>query len=156
MANFNLIIESVLASEGGYVNDPLDAGGETNFGISKRAYPELDIARLTVEQAKEIYKRDYWDKIFGDWIVSNDIAGQIMDMAVNAGVKMATLLVQELVDVIRDGVFGEVTLNAINMADQHRLVDLYKLRRIKYYLAVCKSKPENKKFLYGWIKRVVD
>lgn len=156
MANFNAVILRILDAEGGYVNDPLDAGGETNFGISKRAYPDLDIANLTIEQAKEIYKRDYWDKIFGDWLITNDVAEQIMDMAVNAGVKMATLLAQELVDVIRDGVFGEMTLNALNATDQIRFVDLYKLRRIKYYLAVCKTKPDNKKFLYGWIKRVVD
>ena len=40
---FDEIIDNVLESEGGYVNDKDDAGGETNMGISKKAYPDLDI-----------------------------------------------------------------------------------------------------------------
>ena len=54
---FNEIIEKVLEHEGGYVNDPHDAGGETNYGIAKRWYPNVDIKNLTKEQAKKIYKR---------------------------------------------------------------------------------------------------
>ena len=50
----------VLKWEGGYVDDPNDPGGETNLGISKRAYPELDIPSVTLSQAKDIYYRDYW------------------------------------------------------------------------------------------------
>jgi hypothetical protein len=46
--------------EGGYVNDPHDAGGETNMGISKRSYPDEDIKNLTRDRAVEIYYRDYW------------------------------------------------------------------------------------------------
>ena len=52
-----IIIEKVLKHEGGYVNDPTDLGGETNFGITKRFYPDVDIKNLTKEQAVEIYKR---------------------------------------------------------------------------------------------------
>ena len=62
MKNFNEIIEQVLEHEGGYVNDPKDLGGETKYGITKRFYPDVDIKNLTVEQAKEIYKKDYWDR----------------------------------------------------------------------------------------------
>ena len=62
LTTFNEIIEVVLEHEGGYVNDPTDLGGETNFGITKRFYPDVDIKNLTKEGAKEIYKRDYWDK----------------------------------------------------------------------------------------------
>ena len=52
---FEEIIESVLKHEGGYVNDPHDRGGETNFGITKKFYPNVDIKNLTKEQAKKIY-----------------------------------------------------------------------------------------------------
>ena len=62
MSKFDEIIEGVLKHEGGYVNDPTDLGGETNFGITKRFYPDVDIKNLTEEGAKEIYKKDYWDK----------------------------------------------------------------------------------------------
>lgn len=57
-----MAINFVLPQEGGYVNDPDDSGGETNFGISKRKYPEVDIKNLTDVSAMAIYRRDYWDR----------------------------------------------------------------------------------------------
>jgi len=62
LVNFDEIIEVVLHHEGGYVNDPKDPGGETNFGIAKRSHPDVDIKNLTKDGAKEIYKEHYWDK----------------------------------------------------------------------------------------------
>ena len=59
---FAKAIAFTLQREGGHVNDPDDPGGETNFGLSKRAYPYLDIAGLTLDQATHIYRRDYWDR----------------------------------------------------------------------------------------------
>ena len=56
LTTFNNIIEVVLKHEGGYVNDPNDLGGETNFGITKRFYPDVDIKNLTKEQAKLVAK----------------------------------------------------------------------------------------------------
>lgn len=58
---FKQAIEFTLKWEGGYVNNPNDPGGETNFGISKASYPEEDIAGMILARAVEIYKRDYWD-----------------------------------------------------------------------------------------------
>ncbi len=55
--------------EGGYVNDPHDAGGETNMGISKRSYPDVDIKHLTREDAEEIYYRDFWMRRSRHWDV---------------------------------------------------------------------------------------
>ena len=156
MANFNEIIEKILKSEGGYINDPDDSGGETKYGISKRAYPDVDIAGLTIDDAKLIYKRDYWTAINGDWIESDGVAEQIFDMAVNAGVKRATELAQKITGAYIDGIFGEQTLQAVNVFNKSKFIDLYKLARIKYYLAICKTTKINRKFLYGWIKRVVE
>ena len=62
LTTFDEIIEVTLHHEGGYVHDPKDLGGETNYGIAKRFYPDVDIKNLTKEGAKEIYKKDYWDK----------------------------------------------------------------------------------------------
>src|SRR6185312_16903801 len=61
MSFFLPAFKIVVGIEGGYSNDPRDPGGETKFGISKNAYPNLDIASLTLEQAQQIYLRDYWD-----------------------------------------------------------------------------------------------
>jgi len=60
--DFDKALKFVLKWEGGYNNDPRDPGGETKYGISKRSYPELDISKLTLKQAKEIYYQNYWLK----------------------------------------------------------------------------------------------
>ncbi|OXE36892.1 MAG: hypothetical protein CGW95_04725, partial [Phenylobacterium zucineum] len=54
---FDQAFEVLIGHEGGYTNNPQDPGGETKFGISKRAYPDQDIANLTLDAAKAIYKR---------------------------------------------------------------------------------------------------
>lgn len=58
--NFTRSIAFVLSVEGGLVNNPADPGGLTKYGISQRSYPDLDIRNLSIEDAKEIYFRDYW------------------------------------------------------------------------------------------------
>lgn len=82
---FDSAIGDVLRAEGGYVNDPVDRGGATKYGISQKAYPKLDIANLTEAQAREIYKRDYWDKIGADALPEN-LRELAFDAAVNQGV----------------------------------------------------------------------
>lgn len=78
----------VVEEEGAYVNDPADPGGETKYGISKREYPNLDIAQLTLAQAQEIYQRDYWNALDCDaypW----EMALVLFDCGVNQGVSAA-------------------------------------------------------------------
>jgi lysozyme family protein len=86
--NFEKAVKFVLDHEGGYVFNPLDPGGETNYGISKRSYPNQDIKALTIDQAKAIYQKDYWDRMGCDKIASGlDIVA--FDTAVNCGVGRA-------------------------------------------------------------------
>lgn len=61
MTNFQAACQFTLKWEAGYVNNPNDPGGETNYGISKRQYPDVNIKNLTLADAMVIYKRDYWD-----------------------------------------------------------------------------------------------
>jgi lysozyme family protein len=82
--DFNSSLTQVLKEEGGYVNDPNDPGGETNLGISKRAFPNLDIKSLTVADVAPIYKREYWDTISADSLPS-PINYLAFDCAVNQG-----------------------------------------------------------------------
>jgi len=86
--SFNALIEGLLGREGGYVNHPADRGGETNFGISSRANPDIDVANLTKEQAKQIYKQRYWDAINADSLPEN-VREIAFDTAVNHGVGYA-------------------------------------------------------------------
>ena len=100
----------VFGFEGAHVNDPADPGGETKFGISKRAYPDLDIASLTLEQAAEIYERDY-AKPFLD--LHPALGYQMFDYSVNAGVDRAVRHLQLVLGVTVDGKFGPMTKAAI-------------------------------------------
>lgn len=156
MANFNDAVEKTLINEGGYVNDKDDIGGETKFGISKRAYPDVDIKNLTVEEAKKIYKRDYWDRLRCDEIISQKVAFELFDTAVNMGVRTASKLIQGCVGVKPDGIIGNITLQAINETDEELLLLRFKLAKITRYVYLAKKRPENKKFLLGWINRTLD
>ena len=62
---FEEAFSRLMGHEGGYSNDPLDPGGETNWGISKRSYPNVDITNLTRAEAKVIYREDFWKVIGG-------------------------------------------------------------------------------------------
>ena len=156
MADFNNAIEKTLVNEGGYINDSEDAGGETKFGISKRAYPNVDIKNLTTDEAKAIYKRDYWDRIKGDLIADEQVAYEIFDTAVNMGVRTASKLAQMALSVHPDGIIGNKTLSALNAINREDFLTRFKLSKIARYTYLCKKNPTNKKFLYGWIKRTLE
>jgi lysozyme family protein len=96
--SFDAAFAIVVGVEGGYTNDPQDPGGETKFGISKRAYPELDIANLTIDQAKAIYQRDYWDRCACD-TMTWERALCVFDTAVNQGQGTARALNVQSADV---------------------------------------------------------
>ena len=155
MANFDKAISKVLKNEGDYVVDPDDSGNETKYGISKRAYPELDIKNLTLQKAKEIYKRDYWDRIKADDIASNSVAYEIFDFAVNSGVITAVKLAQMVLDIKTDGIVGKVTLSHLNSIDEEKFIANYKLAKISRYVYLAQRYPKNRKFLLGWIKRAL-
>jgi hypothetical protein len=146
---FEHAVEIILENEGGYVNDKRDPGGETNMGISKRAYPDLDIKNLTKDQAKQIYFKDYWKPIKADFMPSG-IALQVFDMAVNAGVSQAAKLLQRIVGVKDDGVIGRITLGAVENYKGDINME-YLLARVNYYSALDNVK------IYGagWVKRAV-
>lgn len=124
-------IEFVFKWEGGYTSNDNDPGGETKYGISKRAYPDLNIASLTPNEAKAIYKSDYWDKCGCDnlgypWDIIT------FDSAVNCG-----------------------PARAINwLAETTTWQDIL-LIRIFYYVTLAK-KDQFKSFLRGWLNRTID
>ena len=155
MANFEKAINKILKFEGGYVNDKNDSGGETKFGISKKTYPNLDIKNLTIGQAKEIYKRDYWNKIKGDFIKSQKIAELLFDTAINMGIKTAIILAQKCLNVKVDGILGKITLSVLNSIDEEKFIYCFKLQRIKRYLWIVKRNKKNRKFFFGWVNRVI-
>ena len=111
---FNQVIEVILKHEGGYAHNPNDPGGETNYGISKRSYPELNIRELTRDHAKEIYKNDYWKPLRLYMIDNANACLDIFDFAVNAGVSRSVKIAQKLAGTKEDGILGGITAKAIN------------------------------------------
>jgi lysozyme family protein len=105
MNEFDTIFERLFAHEGGYVNDPADPGGETKYGISKRSYPRVDIRNLTREDAKDIYRRDFWEPLNLDGL-SFAVKFQLCDFAVNSGIGTAIRYLQRAIGVADDGVWG--------------------------------------------------
>lgn len=130
--HFDRAFEVLVGAEGDYINDPADPGGETKYGISKRAYPGVDIKALTLEDAKAIYRRDYWDRArCGElpW----PLAFFVFDAAVNAGATPAVVLLQRLLRLPRDGIPGKATLEAAARANQRDAVPRYlALRALRY------------------------
>ena len=111
--SFETVVHMVLEHEGGYVNHPSDPGGETKYGISKRAYPDVDIAELTEDDAADLYKRDYWDRIKGDDLPVG-VACVVMDYAVNSGISRASKALQSVCGIANgDGIIGPASLNAV-------------------------------------------
>lgn len=143
--------------EGGYVNDPDDPGGETKWGISKRAYPKLDIKNLTEEDAKGIYYRDYYQKLNIPAIVDGRIAWQIFDFGVNAGVSRSAKIIQRLVGAKTDGVIGPNTVGKINTyIGRYPLYIEFLSERLKYYMMLTEVRIKNLKYLKGWVLRAME
>jgi lysozyme family protein len=116
---YKAAFEKTLGFEGGYVNNPNDPGGETKYGISKRSYPSLDIAALTLNDAMGIYYRDYWTPLKLDQVSAPPLAEEIFDTAVLHGPKLAAGIAQGAlillgVKVDLDGKIGPKTLTALN------------------------------------------
>lgn len=149
--NFDLAFDRLIGNEGGYVNNPGDPGGETNFGISKRSYPTVDIASLTREQAKVIYFRDFWQRGQMDRY-DPAIAFQVFDIAVNSGIETAIRLLQRAAGVADDGHVGPVTLAAIKSRSVTDLLMLIIAERLIFWCKLSTWPTFGK----GWARRAAD
>jgi len=155
---FRQAVEVVLRNEGGYVNDPRDPGGETKYGISKRSYPNLDIANLTREDAIAIYYRDWWQRYGYDRLQDDAVATKLLDMAVNMGPATAHRLLQEALvflghDIAVDGILGPQTIGAANKADPKRLLQVLRWLAAHHYYRIAAQRPQSRAFLVGWLTR---
>jgi lysozyme family protein len=145
---FDEAFEKLIGHEGGYVNHPNDPGGETKFGISKRAYPAEDIKALTVERAKHLYRRDYWDPIKGD-LLPFWVAFPTFDAAVNHGVKPAVRMTQKSLGISADGLVGDDTIKAAHSVTALRFNALVCAERLHFYTGLANWPSFGK----GWVIR---
>jgi len=151
---FDQIIGLVLQNEGGYRDDPNDAGKATNYGISQAQYPSLDIKNLTVDQAKGIYKTDYYNVMGLSRLDSPAVQYYLLDTGVNAGQGTAVKLLQSAVHLTQDGVLGPATAQEVNTCDEHGLIDRLIELRMKHYVSLVIADPQHKLGdLLGWTNR---
>ena len=147
--SFETAFRFTICHEGGYVNDVRDPGGETNWGISKRSYPGIDIKSLTLDQAQAIYKRDYWDEASCERMPPK-IGIAVFDAAVHHGPKTAIKLLQRALKVADDGEYGRITHGTLQSRDTNETLELMLAQRA-IYLTTCPAWPTYK---LGWLKRL--
>lgn len=148
---FDIAFDRIMDSEGGYVNNPDDPGGETKFGISKRSYPDLDIKNLTKEVAKKIYKRDFWNRINADKL-PDGVAFQLFDFAINSGIETAVRYMQRALGVADDGHWGPVTQMAANVTTETDMIMQLNAERLSF-MTKLNNWPISGK---GWARRIAN
>lgn len=162
-------VNTILSHEGGFVNDPDDRGGATNFGITQQTYSAWlgrpasihEVQAMKIETAKEIYLSNYYyaPRING---FPEEIQPQVFDCSVNHGARRAIKFVQTVCNlsgfgpIVVDGVNGPNTMNTAKKANDamgiyfnNAIAD----ERIDFYHRIVKSNPSQEKFLKGWLKR---
>jgi lysozyme family protein len=144
-------IRKILVLEGGskITNDPSDSGGQTKYGISKKAFPNVNVINLTEQQAIDIYKNNFYNVCMIDSINDELLALHVFDFAVNAGIGRSVKTLQKIVGSAQDGVIGAKTLSMVNSGN---FSTEFIQARINFYKSIGVGK--NAKFLKGWLNRV--
>ena len=160
-SNFDKAFDLVMKSEGGYVNDPSDRGGETNLGVTIAAWGAYlgrniqpgEMKALTREQVKPFYKQMYWDKVKCDDLPKG-VDYAVFDFAVNAGTGRAAKFLQRAVGAVDDGVIGAGTLALVAKALTKDLLDNFSKQKEDFYRGLAETNASQQKFLKGWLARV--
>ncbi len=157
--NFDRCVHFVLPFEGGYSDHPSDPGGATNLGITRavledwrgRTVTKADVKALTLEEASDIYRARYWDRIRGDELPSGvDLI--VFDCAVNQGVPRAIRLLQQALNVEADGHIGPKTMSALRSVNIDALIDEFAARRMAAYANLVTL---FRVFGLGWSRRLM-
>lgn len=151
LSSFDDYFDWLMTWEGcAYENVAGDSGGATKCGIDKASHPDVNIYALTCDEAKEIYRKDYWSAVRGSelpWPL--DVV--VMDIAVNNGRTRAVQWLQDAVGATPDGVFGPKTMKAVKAADAMKTAKKLLTRREAFYRAIAKG--QKAKFMKGWLNR---
>jgi lysozyme family protein len=159
---YDVAFDRTIGFEGKFSDLPADRGGITKFGLSQKANPDLDIRNLTLEQAKDIYRKRYWDPLKPERIKSEIVQLEVFDTAVNCGLHTAQLIVQRALNFLgetleEDGDMGSITVGALNRwieKDPQALFKCLNGFQFIHYVEIVKSHADQKLFSRGWMKRI--
>lgn len=167
MDRFTRAFSYVYGNEQGYVNDPEDSGGPTNYGVTIRTLSEWrgkpvtaeDVKKLEIIEAMGILKKRYWDVLKCDGIDNNAVATVLFDAGVLFGVSSAVRALQNSLislgaDIKADGIMGPKTLGAINSITAYKIVDLFSAQLKNRIKTIVLARPEKQKFVKGWTYRI--
>ncbi|HEN3525553.1 glycoside hydrolase family 108 protein [Yersinia intermedia] len=178
--NKDQIINGILGREGGYVDNPDDAGGPTRWGVTQKTARANgytgDMRNLSRDKAREILEQDYWYGPRFDQIatISTVIANELCDTGVNMGPAFQNKLLQRWLsafnqngklypDLIPDGVIGNRTIVALSAFLKSRgkegeivLLKALNCSQGHRYLELAEGRPANETFLYGWVQARVE
>ena len=158
MADYKILKPFILRWEGGFVNDPNDSGGATNKGVTLATFRRYKGASATVDDLKAItdgtaiFKEMYWDKCKADEINSQSVANLIVDWYWMSGTK-AIKYVQRLIGTTEDGIVGKQTLAMLNAEGDGLVLPIYNYRK-DFYHRIVANRPNQKRFLRGWLNRL--
>lgn len=163
MADINKLKPKILKWEGGYANDPDDAGGCTMKGITIATFRRYfgscktcsDLRNITDSQWMWIFKKGYWDKMRADEIENQSIADLCVQMGWGSGPITAIKKIQKCLGLTADGVVGPKTLGALNGPNKRSIFNkLWNMR--KAWLINISMLRNNRKFINGWLRRLND
>ena len=153
--NFKECLDLVLKSEGGWVNNSNDPGGETNLGVTKRVWEEWvghpveSLKKLSKDDVAPLYEQKYWRPCYGE-VLPRGLDLVVFSMAVNAGPGRSVKLLQSSIGCVPDGIIGPRTRGLISESNIANLIAKFSESRREYYRSL-------KNFLIfgkGWIARV--
>ena len=150
MTRLDVCLDWIFRAEGGLSDDPSDRGGLTRYGISQRAYPNLDIQNLTKAEARAIYERDYWQPCHCE-ALPEPLDQVMLDCAVLMGRHAATELLQRSLKVKVDGIIGVKTLAAATDHGVNALTVMFTERMI--YLSNAQTWQQHRR---GWTLRTFE
>jgi len=153
--NYQECLDLVLKSEGGWVNNPKDPGGETNLGVTKAVWEEWvghsveTMKNLTKDQVAPLYEQKYWRPCYGE-VLPRGLDFVVFSMGVNAGPGRSVKLLQSAIGCVPDGIIGSRTRELISASNSATLINKFSESRRDYYRSL-KTFPI---FGKGWLSRV--
>lgn len=168
-STFDRAFSNSLGHEGGFVHDPNDAGGATKYGVCLKTYKQFHpqanaetIKNLSLKEAKAFYHNRFWLVFHYDEIENSDLAIKIFDACINMGAVQAHKCLQRALNSVGfilndDGILGAETLQVLNRTAQPEwnfaILCAFRSEIAGFYRLLATIKPQNKKFLKGWLKR---